>query len=290
MGVAGMVTPCRKETFQRLQLNAGAFLMDWNYKTYNSAPALKTALAAALKDDQYVLGATRGGGTFVVTGEIREPDVDGKRYRFKGGAVVDSVDANLGGTLVEIRPANFAKVLATGEVTNNGAVHSIKMRTAIKDQDYIPHLIWVGDMSDGGLIIIDLSNALNTNGMTLTFTDKGEGTIPFEFHAYQEDVEDYDYAPFEVLFVDGMNDVDCVVSPSFREIEVGDTLQLTAVGNPSGGTVAWASDESTVASVGASTGLVTGAAAGTATITATYTKGTDVAYGKMIVRVIPASN
>ena len=202
MAVAGMVTPCRTETFQNLQLNAGAFLIGFDYSTYNDATALRTALSTALQDSTKLLGATRGGGTFVVTFEIREPDVDGKRYRFKGGAFVDSVDAQLTGTLVEIRPEIFAKVLATGESTTSGKVTTIKMHTAIQDTDYIDSLVWIGDMSDGGLVLIALKNALNNNGMTLTFTDKGEGTIPFEFHAYQSAVEDYDYAPFEVVFLD----------------------------------------------------------------------------------------
>lgn len=202
MAVAGMVTPCRTETFQNLQLNAGAFLIGFDYSSYTNATDLRTALSTALQDSTKLLGATRGGGTFVVTSEIREPDVDGKRYRFKGGAFVDSVDAQLTGTLVEIRPEIFAKVLATGESTTSGNVTTIKMHTAIQNTDYINSLVWIGDMSDGGLVLIALKNALNNNGMTLTFTDKGEGTIPFEFHAYQSAVEDYDYAPFEVKFLD----------------------------------------------------------------------------------------
>lgn len=202
MPVAGMVTPCRTETFQNLQLNAGAFLIGFDYSTYNNANTLRTALATALQDSTKVLGATRGGGTFVVTSDIREPEVDGKRYRFKGGAFVDSVDARLTGTLVEIQPTVFAKVLATGESSTSGQKTTIKMHTAIQGTDYIDSLVWVGDMSDGGLVLIALKNALNNNGMTMTFTDKGEGIIPFEFHAYQDAVEDYDYAPFEVIFLD----------------------------------------------------------------------------------------
>lgn len=202
MPVAGYVTPCRTETFQRLQLNAGIFLMGFDPTSYTNADLLRTALATEISSGTNLLGATRGGGTFVATSEIREPDVDGKRYRFVGGAFVDSVDAQLTGTLVEINPAVYAKVLATGEATTSGQKTTIKMHTAIKSTDYIQNLCWIGDMSNGGLIVIVLKNALNNNGMTLTFTDKGEGTIPFEFHAYQSTVEDYDYAPFEVYFLD----------------------------------------------------------------------------------------
>lgn len=287
MGIAGMVTPCRRETFQKLVLNAGAFLMNWDYSQYQTAAEMKAALKTVLKDENYVLGATRGGGTFVVSGEIREPDVDGKRYRFKGGAFVDSVDAYLGGTLVEIRPDNFAKVLATGEVETSGVMHTLTMHTAIQDADYIPHLIWVGDVSGGGLIIIDIANALNNNGVTLTFNDKNEATVPFEMHAYQEDVEDYDYAPFKVIWVDELGAIDCVITPQFKEMTAGDTLVLTTVTNPAGGTIAWASDETAVATV--SNGTVTAVAAGTATIKATYTKSGESAVGQMVVRVKAAS-
>lgn len=202
MPVAGMITPLRSDTFKNLQLNAGAFLMNFEYDTYTDATALRTALKTALADETKILGATRGGGTFVVSSEIREPDVDGKRYRFKGGAFVDSVDAYLGGTLVEIRADNLAKVLATGDVTTSGEKKILTMHTAIQESDYITNLCWIGDRSDGGLTLIGLKNALNNNGLTLTFADKDEATMPFEFHAYQDQVEDYDEAPFTVIFFD----------------------------------------------------------------------------------------
>lgn len=200
--MAGYVTPCRPGTFDKLQLNAGIFLYGFDVSSYSNADGLRTALATEITSGTKLLGATRGGGTFVVTSEIREPEVDGKRYRFVGGAFVDSVDAQLTGTLVEINKAVFAKIMATGEASTSSQKTTIKMHTAIQTTDYIQNLVWVGDMSDGGLIVIVLKNALNNNGLTLTFTDKGEGTLPFEFHAYQSSVSDYDYAPFEVYFLD----------------------------------------------------------------------------------------
>ena len=60
--------------------------------------------------------------------------------------------------------------------------------------------LYVGDIADGSVVLIDLKNALNTTGLTMTFTDKGEGTIPFEFHAHQDSVNDTDTAPFTVKY------------------------------------------------------------------------------------------
>ena len=137
----------------------------------------------------------------MVTQEIREPEIDGVRYRFKGGSFVDSTDASMTGTLVEVTPQNFKYILATGETETSGQKTTVKMHTRINDEDYLENLVWIGDLADGGLVLIVLKNALNTSGMNLTFTDKGEGTIPFEFHAYQDSVEDYDMAPFETIFL-----------------------------------------------------------------------------------------
>lgn len=86
-------------------------------------------------------------------------------------------------------------------MTKSGSKTTIKIRTDLKETDYIEKLCWFGDTSQG-VVLIALDNALNTTGMTLTFTDKGEGTLPFEFHAHQSSVENMEYAPCEIIFFD----------------------------------------------------------------------------------------
>ena len=287
MPIAGMITAARNEAFKNLQLNAGAFLINFDYSLYNTAQEMRTALATALRDSTKLLGATRGGGTFVVNSTIRDPEVDGKRYRFKGGAYVDEVDAQLTGTLVEITPHNFTRILGTGEATTAGKKTTIKMHTAIQDADYIENLVWIGDKSDGGLVLIALKNALNGNGMTLTFTDKGEGTMPFEFHAYQDSAEDYDYAPFEVVFLDALEDPEVSIDKDTAEVTVGSTVTLVASTIPAAQTVTWASDDTDKATVAG--GVVTGVAAGTVTITASITVDGVTKTDTTVVTVKPAA-
>ena len=206
MSAPGLTTPLREETFENLQLNAGIVLKDFDYSDILTATALKTAIASAVTAGTNILGATRGGGSFVVTKEIREPDIDGRRYPFKGGKFVDSVDARLSTTLLEITPGNIKTTLGTGVITEDTATGSkktiITMNTAISDADYLPNIVWVGDLADGRLVAIKLENALNTADFTLTYTDKGEGTLAAEFHAHQSNVDDYDVAPFEIVYFD----------------------------------------------------------------------------------------
>lgn len=203
MSAPGLTSPIRSEAFENLQLNAGAFLVDFDHSSITDATALKTAIAAALDTPAKILGVTRGGGSFHVTREMRTPEVDGMRYPFKGADFVDSVDAYLSGTLLEVVPDNFKRLLGTGTATTSGKKTTITMRTAINTQtDYIDSLVWVGDLADGRAVMIELDNAFNTADFELTFTDKGEGTMTFEFHARQENVTDYDTAPFRVIFFD----------------------------------------------------------------------------------------
>lgn len=202
MGAPGLTSPIRSEAFENLQLNAGIFLVNYDYSTITDATALKTAIATAKADPTKILGVTRGGGTFTVTREIRTPEVDGMRYPFKGADFVDSADAYLSGTLLEIVPRNMKLLLGTGDVATSGKKTTVTMHTAIKDSDYIDHLCWIGDIADGRLVLIELDNAFNTADFSMTFTDKGEGTMTFEFHARQSEVTDYDNAPFRVVFFD----------------------------------------------------------------------------------------
>ena len=201
MGAPGSTNALRDETFDNLQLNAGVFLKNFVYDSITDSTALKTAIASAITAGTSLLGATRGGGTFTVTREMREPEIDGMRYRFKGGNFVDSVDAYLSTTLVEVTAANFTALLG-GTATTSGKKTTVKMPTAIADSAYLTNICWIGDLADGRLVLICLKNALNTADFSLTFSDKSEGTLAVELHACQANATDYDEAPFEVVFFD----------------------------------------------------------------------------------------
>lgn len=196
-----MMTGLTPKTFERLQLNAGVFLVDFAYSTAKNAAELKTLVATAIASDEKCLGATRGGGSFECTPETRIVEADGMRYAYVGSTLNDVWKVVLKTTLLETTPSNFAKALMCADVDKNGSVTTVRVRTQIEDTDYIPSLCWVGDTSKG-MVLIKLDNALNLTGATFTFSDKGEGTLPVEFQAHQADLEDQEYAPFEIVFFD----------------------------------------------------------------------------------------
>lgn len=196
-----LITGLTAKTFKNLQLNEGAFLFDFDLTTYTDATAVATAVAAALKAGTKVLGATVGGGSFSAEPSIREIEVDGLRYPFVGSTVNDMWTIKLSGTAKEVNAENFARFLATCDKdTSKANVTKLTVRTEIKASDYIPKLCWVGSTSEEGVCVIELENVLNTSGVTLTFQDKGEGSIPFEFQAHCADIESQDKAPFAIYF------------------------------------------------------------------------------------------
>ena len=209
MGAPGGTTALRADTFKNLQLNAGILIKNFDYKPASSPPAsandLKTLIAGIKAGTTTgrgdIIGATRGGGTFTVTRDSRTPEIDGMRYPFIGSDFVDSTDAGLSTTLLEITPDNLKLALGSGVKTATSTnVTTVTMNTAIAVGDYLTNLCWVGDLADGDMALICLNNAINTADLTFTYTDKGEGTLGVEFHARQGAVDDYDTAPFEVVF------------------------------------------------------------------------------------------
>lgn len=198
-----MTTGLRASTFENLQLNAGMFLANFDYSTATDAATLGALLKTEREktSGSALIGATRGGGTFVCTPNTRSIEADGKREEWKGSSVNDGWTIKLTTTLLEINATNLKRSFGTADVTGTEKKHTIKIRTDIKDADYIDSLVWVGDTSKG-YVLIAIKNALNTAGATLTWTDKGEGTIPVEFTAHQDGLETDGYAPCEVIFFD----------------------------------------------------------------------------------------
>ena len=207
-----------------MQLNAGILLENFDHSSITDAAALKTALASAIAAGTTILGCTRGGGSFTAQRELRTPEVDGMRYPFKGSDFVDSVDAQIATTLIEISPKNIERVCATLSKTTASSKTTYSMRTAIDPaSDYLGNLVWVGDIANGGFVMIELYNAINTADINIKWTDKGEAEIPVEFHARQDNVLAYDNAPFKIIFFEADGTLGSLTVNSAAGTNVGGT-------------------------------------------------------------------
>ena len=194
-----MVTGLTPTTFENVQLNAGVFIKDFDYSSATDADSLVDLVLEVLESREGLLGATRGGGTFTCTPTIRQIEADGKRSEFVGSSMNDGWTVRLSTTLLEMTPENFKDALMCADIETKANIKTVTVRRDIIKDDYIPSLCWVGDTAKG-MMLIELDNALNIDGATFTFTDRGEGTLPVNFLAHQASLDEQDKAPCRLVF------------------------------------------------------------------------------------------
>lgn len=188
------------ESFKDMQLGAGAFFKDIDAKSVNkttTAEDFAEILQKALGEGKS-LGATTGGGTFTAKPEVRQIEADGMTYPVIGSTVFDSWEIILSTTIKQITKENMKIALATAQ--EDSETGALIIASTLLPEHYIPSIGWAGRLLDGRLMYIELQNALNTVGMTLTFADKGEGTIAVQFRGHQADLAKMQYAPCRIFF------------------------------------------------------------------------------------------
>lgn len=182
-----------EETGKRLLLDAGAYFknFDVDTDTYESAVA-----------DGKLIGATRGGGEFNATPEIRQIPCDGVKGAAKGNSVIDSWLVTIKANVLEVSKETIAAGLCASVIdeTDNSKYYVIAAKNEIEDADYIGNITWIGNLSGSSEpVIIQVLNALNQEGLKLTTQDKNEAVITMTFTGYY-DSQDLSIPPFRIYY------------------------------------------------------------------------------------------
>lgn len=268
----GRFTVIPEDTFSEIQTEAGVILKSFN-------PANPTAPA-----DADIVCATTGGinvsmvPSFTDMGE----DVDNCPNNMKELKHLDSWEAKMSFTSIGTSPASIRMALGCADIDSNNETHIIP-RAELLQTDFAD-LWWVGDRADGGLVACKLKNALSTSGFTLKTTKKGKGNVSVELTGHvsinaQEEMpmEFYSMSPSDDTLFITLNR-GSVVIPEDGTF----TLEATAT---DGATVAFASTDTSVATVNASTGVITPVDAGVCVVTAKATKDGESEMATCIVTI-----
>ncbi|MBQ0112230.1 MAG: hypothetical protein KBT03_03780 [Bacteroidales bacterium] len=183
------------KTAESLLLNAGAYFKNLEISEDGTIESFEDAVAAGK-----LLGATRGGGEFSAVPEVRQIEVDGVAGRAKGLEVIDSWDVYIKATILEITEDTLATALCASE-TETGTTHDkITAKNSIELTDYIGNIAWVGTLSGSDKpVVIVVYNAINTDGLVMTTTDKNEASIGTTFYGHYTQ-DDLDHPPFEIYY------------------------------------------------------------------------------------------
>lgn len=164
----GKFTVIPQDTFSGLQLDAGVLLKRFN-------PDIP---AEPLDED--IICATSGGiqasctPTFSDMGE----DIDNVPVNMKELKHLDSWECKLSTTSLGTSPRLIKLALGCADIDTENTSKIIP-RADLLQTDF-SDLWWVGDRADGGLVAIQLKNALATSGFSLQTTKNGKGTIALE--------------------------------------------------------------------------------------------------------------
>ena len=193
-----MISGVTSNTSKHLQLDAGAFLKDYDPTQDTWATAKATKL----------IGATAGGGSFAAVPAIRRIEVDGVKGATKGFEALDEWQVTMTANVKELTADLLKMALATGsyagakspssETSNN--YNKITASNELADSNYLTNITWVGRLSGSSIpVIIVLKNALCTNGLTLTTQDKNEGVVALTLTGHY-DPSNLDDPPFEIYY------------------------------------------------------------------------------------------
>lgn len=143
-----------------------------------------------------IIGATSGGNSVEIKGEIVNIELDGALVKVKGLAVMQ------GGTAV--MECNFAEM--TEDILKMGMIGSsangvITPKANIEEGDYIPGFAFVGKTANGAKeIVVVFENALCTSGVKIEGKNKENSVIALTMEAYAENEGDLDTIPVKIIY------------------------------------------------------------------------------------------
>ena len=185
-------TKIPQNTFQKLQMNAGIMLKDFD-------------VATGTFEEADMLGATSGGVNFTTSPAFVDfgEDIDNCPKNTKELKQIDQYDVKMSGTFISASTATAKLLTGAADVDGN----KITPRQELQDTDF-EDIWWVGDYTNvnsgtnAGFIAIKLINALSTGGFQIQSTDKGKGQFAFEFTGHYS-INAQDTVPFEIYLKEG---------------------------------------------------------------------------------------
>ena len=186
------------KTKQHLLLGAGAFFKNFlvGTDTYESAVA-----------GGKLLGATQGGGEFNAVATFRQIPVDGAIGDIKDLEDIERWDVTLSATMLEVTKQTVALALGSATITTTSGTapyNKIVGNNGLSSGDFNT-ITWCGCLlGETKPMLIQVDNALCTNGLNLSMTDGEEGKIALEFHGFYDAVDTgaQPVAPFSIYMTE----------------------------------------------------------------------------------------
>ena len=158
---------------------------------------------------QKLLAPTRGGGEFNASVTIRDIEYDGRQGKTAGTQVIESQDATLKVTTLDMSQENLALAIPNCVIENDDG-HTIRNPRGgiVASASYLENVTMFAKTIGGTFKKIVIFKAMHETGFTAKAVQKAEGELALEFAAHYS-TDDLDGQLWEV------KDVDSYAAPIF---------------------------------------------------------------------------
>lgn len=149
-----------------------------------------------------IIGATSGGNSVEIKGEIFDIELDGALVKTKGLAVMQGGTATMEVNFAEISAdiLKMALIGAAGESDAQG-YDMIQPKANIEEGDYVKNFAFVGKTAnDKKDIVVIFENALCTSGLKIEGKNKENSVIALTMEAYAETEGNLDTIPVKIYY------------------------------------------------------------------------------------------
>ena len=158
------------------------------------------AESSAWKGD--IIGATSGGNSVEIKGEIVDIELDGALVKVKGLAVMQGGTGTMEVNFAELS-VDVMKMGMIGEESESDAAgySMIQTKANISEGDYVQNFAFVGKTAnDAKDIIVIMENALCTSGLKIEGKAKENAVIKLTMEAYAENAGNLDRVPVRIYY------------------------------------------------------------------------------------------
>ncbi len=149
-----------------------------------------------------IIGATSGGNSVEIKGEIVDIELDGALVKTKGLAVLQGGTATMEVNYAELS-AEILKMAILAKLGESDAegYDLIQPKANIEEGDYVPNFAFVGKTAnDKKDIIIIFENALCTSGLKVEGKNKENSVVALTMEAYAEIEGNLDTIPVKIYY------------------------------------------------------------------------------------------
>ena len=202
-----------KNTFDALQVDAGVLL--WTFDPDNPV---------APKDEDIICATTGGINTSCVpTYSDYGEDVDNVPVNMMELKHLDSWECKISTSCLGTSAELIRLTLGAADIDG---VTKIIPRRDLNRKDF-RDLWWVGDKANGGLVAVQIKNALSTGGFSLQSTKNGKGTVTLEITGHVSiDAQKEVPMIFYSIDVDSFNDVTVTAENPATKVFTVDTSDI----------------------------------------------------------------